>query len=211
MAPVVAVLALAVRLDSPGPAIYREWRLGRGGRAFRIHKLRTLHDGHGEERAVAPPGDPRITRLGHYLRRTHVDELPQLFDVCRGAMSLVGPRPAKLDLWRAVSADLRARVLAVRPGLTSSVTLRFLCEDAVLAELADPEAAYRDILFPARVAQEARELERRSVAGDARVMLRTVAALVGRRDEAACRERLAALLGTPERAPEAGSGARRNH
>jgi lipopolysaccharide/colanic/teichoic acid biosynthesis glycosyltransferase len=121
-APLVLMLAVLVKLSSRGPAFYSQTRLGKGGRAFKLHKIRTMY--HDCEKTTGPrwalPGDPRVTLLGRFLRSTHLDELPQLWNVLRGEMSLVGPRPERpeflADLERAVP-HYRDRLL-VRPGVT---------------------------------------------------------------------------------------------
>ena len=120
--PLILVLMVLVRLNSAGPGLYGQVRLGRGGRRYRIYKIRTM--AHDCERDTGPrwstPGDPRVTALGRWLRRTHLDELPQLWNVLRGEMSLVGPRPERPEFvaqLERVIPDYGAR-LAVRPGIT---------------------------------------------------------------------------------------------
>ena len=132
LSPLLLAIALAVRLDSRGPALYRQTRVGRRGVSFRIHKFRTMRDG-AEGLLLTLPGDLRVTRVGAWLRRTRLDELPQLIDVLQGTMSLVGPRP---DVPRYVAqypAALRDRVLAVRPGITDPASLAHLDEATLLA------------------------------------------------------------------------------
>lgn len=198
LAPVMLLITLAVRLDSRGPVIYREARLGRGGGPFTIHKFRTLHPGHSEDSLVALPGDPRITRLGRWLRPFHLDELPQLLDVLRGRMSIVGPRPARAEIWAAVPAELRARALSFRPGMTSPASVAFLCENRFLSGCAEPEALYRRIVFPEKVAEDVRYFETRTFGTDFRLLLRTLFRVGLRRRDEQCRKRLAVLLGLPE-------------
>lgn len=199
LAPLMLLIALAVRLDSRGPVIYREARLGRDARPFTVHKFRTLHPGRSEESLVALPGDPRITRLGRRLRPSHLDELPQFFDVLRGCMSLVGPRPARAEFWAGVPAALRARALAVRPGMTSPASVAFLCENRFLAGRPDAEALYRDVVFPEKVAEDVRYFASRSLASDVRLLVRTLLRVALRQRDEHCRERLARLLGIPEK------------
>jgi len=115
--PVLLVVVVAVRLDSPGPALFRQWRVGRGGRPFVIYKLRTMRTG------VAGPeltqtGDPRITRLGRLLRRTSIDELPQLLNILKGDMSFIGPRPEVPGILEAEWTVAQRDILSVRPGLS---------------------------------------------------------------------------------------------
>lgn len=178
LSPLLIALALWVRLDSPGPALYRQPRVGRHGRVFRIHKFRTMH-----QDAGGPPltvgRDPRITRAGHLLRRTRLDELPQLLDVLRGAMSLVGPRPEVPRYVELCPPALRARVLAVRPGVTDPAALAFIDEAERLARAADPEQEYVLHILPQKMAAAADYAERATLWSDLGVLARTLRTLWG--------------------------------
>jgi lipopolysaccharide/colanic/teichoic acid biosynthesis glycosyltransferase len=175
-APCLVVIALLVRISSPGPVVFRQERVGRYGRPFQIHKFRTLRV------EVAGPlltasGDHRVTGVGAVLRRTKLDELPQLWDVLRGEMSLVGPRPeipTYAALWPA--AD-RAAILSVRPGITDPVSILYRNEAAELALVPDPDQHYRTALLPRKAQLYAEYVQTRSVAGDVAILLRTVQAL----------------------------------
>ena len=146
--PVLALAALWIKLDSPGPVLYRQERVGRHGRLFRIHKLRTMRV-HGDR---GPPltqaGDARITRAGRWLRRRRVDELPQLWDVLKGDMSLVGPRPEVPRYMACYPEEARRRILSVRPGITERAALELRDEDRLLASAADPERVYIEQILP---------------------------------------------------------------
>lgn len=192
--PAFLLLALMVRLDSRGPAIYSEQRLGRAGSAFRIYKFRTLHPQSRDAAPVAASNDPRITRLGAWLRPVHLDELPQLFNIVRGDMRFVGPRPTRAELWESVDENLRRRALAFAPGLTSPASIRFNCEDEVLAQTMDPVRAYRDIVFPAKVAMDVRHFENRRRWSDLKVIFATARTVIGNRGDRNCRRRLERLL-----------------
>lgn len=192
--PVMGLIALAVRFDSPGPVLYRETRAGRDGRPFLLPKFRTLRAGQSHSARVVPADDAAVTRLGRFLRRSRLDELPQLFEVLAGRMRLVGPRPERPQVWTAIDPVLRRRVLAVPPGMTSPASLSHLCEDAVLADFEEPERLYREVLFPLRVTEDLRYLESRTPASDLRVLGRTLLLVLGNRDDASCRRRLAAAL-----------------
>ncbi len=196
--PVILVLAVWVRLDSPGPAFHIEQRLGWRGKAFRIYILRTLRANTGDQSPIAASNDPRITRLGRWLRPSHLDELPQLLNIVRGDMSLVGPRPAKSQLWEGIEDNLRQRALAFRPGLTSPASIRFNCEDELLNESDEPELLYRDILFPARVKMDVKYFERGNRTGspidDFKLILATVPGIVLARERQRCRKRVMRLL-----------------
>jgi lipopolysaccharide/colanic/teichoic acid biosynthesis glycosyltransferase len=176
LAPLLLVLAAWVRLDSPGPALYRQVRVGRGGAPFRIRKFRTMFvDAGGPPLTVGE--DPRITSAGRVLRRTRLDELPQLLDVLAGHMSLVGPRPEVPRYMDAAPPALRARVLAVRPGMTDPVAVAHLDESALLAQADDPERVYRETLLPAKLQAAAEYADRATLWTDLQVIWRTARAL----------------------------------
>jgi lipopolysaccharide/colanic/teichoic acid biosynthesis glycosyltransferase len=175
LAPLLAVLALLVRATSPGPALFRQIRVGRNGRAFVLLKLRTMHaDAAWAGPAITAGADPRITPLGARLRRAKLDELPQLWNVLWGDMSLVGPRPELPHyVWRYTAAQ-RA-VLRSRPGLTDPASLAWADEAASLATFADPERAYVETVLPRKLALSLAYLERRTVWTDLAVVARTAA------------------------------------
>jgi lipopolysaccharide/colanic/teichoic acid biosynthesis glycosyltransferase len=173
LSPLLLLAALWVKLDSPGPALFRQTRVGRYGVPFTIHKFRTMRVEPGA--AITVGADPRITRSGHFLRQTKLDELPQLWDVLRGAMSLVGPRPELPRYVELYPADLRERVLAVRPGITDPASLAFSHEAELLAAAADPEREYREVVMPAKLKLSADYAARASLATDLRLILATLA------------------------------------
>lgn len=179
--PLFVAVAVAIRRDSPGPVFYRQLRVGRGGAPFRIHKFRTMADGPPASGLALTVGhDPRITRTGAWLRRTRVDELPQFIDVLRGAMSLVGPRPEVPRYVDHYPAALRAQVLSVRPGITDPASLAYRHEAELLAQVADPERHYIDVLLPAKLAVSAAYLARATWFSDLGVMWQTLRVLSGR-------------------------------
>jgi lipopolysaccharide/colanic/teichoic acid biosynthesis glycosyltransferase len=179
LAPLMLAVALLIKLDTPGPALFRQVRVGRHGRPFRIFKFRTMT---AQQPSGAPEitlaGDTRITRTGAWLRRTRLDELPQLIDVLRGTMSLVGPRPEVPRFLAHYPPNLRARVLAVRPGITDPASLDFIDEAALLAAAADPEREYIERILPVKLARAAAYAERASLATDLVVLWRTLRALL---------------------------------
>lgn len=178
LSPLLAAVALWVRLDSAGPVFFRQERVGRHGVPFRIHKFRTM--AHGVSGLPITVGaDPRITRAGAWLRRTRVDELPQLVDVLQGTMSLVGPRPEVPRYLPHYPAGLRERVLSVRPGITDPVSLAHIDEAERLARAADPEREYVEVVLPAKLRAAAEYAERATLASDIGVLLRTAARLLG--------------------------------
>lgn len=152
--PLLAAIALAVRLTSPGPALFAQERLGRGGRTFRMYKFRSMvADADRRGARVTAGGDPRVTPLGRLLRYTKLDELPQLWNVLKGEMSLVGPRP-EVPEFAALFPEQYARILDVRPGITHRATLAFRSEERILADaqVAAPREFYIDRVMPRKLA-----------------------------------------------------------
>jgi lipopolysaccharide/colanic/teichoic acid biosynthesis glycosyltransferase len=176
-APLLLVLAAAVAVTSRGPVLYTSERVGRGGEAFRLRKLRTMRTG-ASGAAVTRAGDPRVTAVGRVLRAAKLDELPQLWNVLRGDMSLVGPRPED-PRYVADYTPAQRRVLAVRPGLTSPATILLRDEENVLRALGgDVEETYRTVLLPVKLAIDAEYVVRAGLRADLGVLLRTAAAIV---------------------------------
>jgi len=177
--PVMLAGAVAVKLGSPGPVFYSGPRVGRGGRPFAIHKLRSMRVGAALSGPPITAGDdPRVTRGGRMLRRTKIDELPQLWNVLTGEMSLVGPRPEHPDFVKGYTQEQR-RLLSVRPGITGPAALAFIDEEESLKG-GDPELVYvRDVL-PQKLALELDYLGRATFATDLGILART-AGLVLRR------------------------------
>ncbi len=177
--PVLAVCAAAVKLGDGGPVLFRQTRVGLRGRPFRILKLRSMRvRSAGAE--VTSAGDSRVTGVGRVLRATKLDELPQLVNVVAGDMSLVGPRPEVPRYVAAWSDEDRELVLSVRPGITDPASLAFVDEEARLAEADDPEQYYREVIAPAKLALCREYVRTRSLAGDARIVLQTLAAVAGK-------------------------------
>ncbi len=178
----VPLLALAglVRATSRGPALFRQERIGRGGRPFRIYKLRTMVDGAAARGPqVTSAGDPRVTRLGRILRATKLDELPQLINVWLGDMSLVGPRP-EVPRYVAQYRPEEREVLAVRPGITDPASIAFRDEEAVLARFPDRERAYVEVLMPQKLALNRAYIATQSLGGDLALIAKTLAAVVAK-------------------------------
>ncbi len=181
LSPVMLLIALLVKLDSPGPVMFRQERVGRFGRTFRIHKFRTMrHEPVGRGLQITVGADSRITRVGGFLRASKLDELPQLLDVWLGDMSLVGPRPEVPRYVAHYPAELREKVLSVRPGITDIASIEYRDESAVLARSADPEHAYIHEVLPHKLALAARYVERSSIWLDAWLIARTLWAIVRR-------------------------------
>lgn len=177
--PILLAAAIAVKVETHGPAFYGGSRVGKDGRAFRIHKLRTMRAGTDQQRpAVTAGGDPRITAVGRFLRRTKIDELPQLFNVLKGEMSLVGPRPEHPNYVALYTPEQR-RVLSVRPGITGPAALAFVDEEEQLRG-ADPEATYVASVMPQKLAVDLTYVDSASLGGDLRILGRTLVVVVRR-------------------------------
>jgi lipopolysaccharide/colanic/teichoic acid biosynthesis glycosyltransferase len=176
-APLVALSALAVVVGSGRPVFFRQQRVGWRGREFTLYKLRTMRAASGGAQVTAA-GDARVTRVGRVLRKTKLDELPGLWNVLRGEMSLVGPRPEVPRYVDQKSAAWRL-VLEARPGLTDPVTLRLRNEEALLAEVrGDRERFYTEALQPYKLAGYAEYLRARTWRVDAGILWRTALAVV---------------------------------
>ena len=175
--PVVAAAAVAVKLDSTGPAFYNGPRVGRGGTVFQMHKLRTMRSAPGP--AVTAGDDPRITQVGRFLRRTKIDELPQLLNVVKGEMSLVGPRPEHPSYVERYTPEQR-RLLNVRPGITGPASLAYIDEEARLSGIA-AEDRYLTELMPEKLALELAYLDRASFGSDLGILFQTASSVLRRR------------------------------
>jgi lipopolysaccharide/colanic/teichoic acid biosynthesis glycosyltransferase len=180
LAPLFAFIALRIKRDAPGPVFFRQERVGRGGRLFRIHKFRTMRVTDGGPQITAA-GDARITASGRWLRRSKLDELPQLIDVLKGDMSLVGPRP-EVPRYMALYPDaVRREVLSVRPGMTDRAAIEFRDEERLLAASADPERAYVEQIMPIKQRYYLDYVAHHGMAGDLRIIACTLRALLGAR------------------------------
>ncbi|MDR2991996.1 MAG: sugar transferase [Burkholderiaceae bacterium] len=184
LSPLLAFIALRVKRDAPGPVFFRQQRVGRGGRLFRIHKFRTMRvtdDGPD----ITAAGDARVTASGRWLRRSKLDELPQLIDVLRGDMSLVGPRPEVPRYMALYPDDVRRAVLSVRPGMTDRAAIEFRDEERLLAAAhergEDPESVYVREVLPVKQRYYLDYVRRHGVAGDLLIIAQTLLALLGMR------------------------------
>jgi lipopolysaccharide/colanic/teichoic acid biosynthesis glycosyltransferase len=172
--PLLLAAALAVKLGSRGPIFFRQERMGRNFRPFRIYKFRTMvPDAPNLGAQITAGADPRITRVGHLLRKSKIDELPQLINVLLGDMSLVGPRPEVPKYVEMFPDDYR-EILSVRPGITDPASIKYRDESSTLASSLDPERMYVEELLPDKIAISRDYVRRASLPGDFRVLVSTV-------------------------------------
>ena len=174
LSPVFLVVAALIKAKDRGPVFFRQERVGLHGRTFRIHKFRTMRVANAGV-LITSADDDRITPVGAFLRRTKLDELPQLIDVLRGDMSVVGPRPEVPRYVAMWGDDARAEIRSVRPGISDPAAIAFRNEQDVLAAADDPERHYVEVILPQKVAMYLDYVRTRSFVGDLRVIFGTLA------------------------------------
>jgi lipopolysaccharide/colanic/teichoic acid biosynthesis glycosyltransferase len=172
--PLMLLVAALIKLDSSGPVFFRQERIGRGFRPFQILKFRTMIDNaQTKGRLITLAHDPRITRVGRILRWTKIDELPQLINVLKGEMSLVGPRPEVLRYVRAFQKDYE-EILRVRPGMTDLASLKYRNEEAILGNFDNPDEEYVMHVLPDKIRLAKDYLRHSSFLFDLRLILKTL-------------------------------------
>jgi len=178
LSPLLLLIALLIKQDSAGPVFFRQIRIGRNGKPFRIHKFRTMTaDDSIKGLQITVGTDPRITRTGQWLRRYKLDELPQLIDVVQSNMSLVGPRPEVPKYVEHYPAELKDLVLSVRPGITDNASIEYRDENKILVESENPEHDYIEKILPVKLEYYRRYVAERSLTGDIAIILRTFSAI----------------------------------
>jgi lipopolysaccharide/colanic/teichoic acid biosynthesis glycosyltransferase len=179
LSPVLLIIALLIKRDSPGPVFFRQERIGQYGKSFHIHKFRTM--------TVAQPStamqitvgqDARITRIGAFLRHYKIDELPQLIDVLKGSMSLVGPRPEVPKYVALYPEAVKSIVLSVRPGITDLASIEYRSESELLGKSSNPEQTYIEEVMPAKLAYCVQYVEQQSIWLDIQIIARTFIAIL---------------------------------
>ena len=163
LSPLLLVLAIWVKCDSPGPIFYRQLRVGRGNQDFWLFKFRSMQVEADKTGLITIGGhDPRVTRSGYYIRKYKLDELPQLINVFRGDMSLVGPRPEVckyVDLY----TEEQRKVLSVRPGITDSASIEYVDENTILGQADDADKAYVELIMPDKIRYNMKYINNRSL------------------------------------------------
>ena len=181
LSPLMAVIAVFVRRNSKGPVLFRQERIGRYGKPFTLLKFRSMTVTRGDQGALlTSTGDTRVTEVGKFLRSTKLDELPQLVNVVRGDMSLVGPRPEVAKYVAMWPDEDRRIILSVRPGITDPATLKLRREEELLAAQSDAEAYYCDSLLPTKTSSYREYVETQSNIADFLILVRTIWHVIGR-------------------------------
>jgi lipopolysaccharide/colanic/teichoic acid biosynthesis glycosyltransferase len=174
LSPVFLLISILIVLDSPGHVLYRQKRVGKDDRDFTIYKFRTMRrNAEGEGLLTTGRSDERVTRSGKFLRHYKLDELPQLFNILRGDMCFVGPRPEVRKYVELYSPEQR-RVLTVKPGLTDYASLEYLQEGDILAGAEDPEKLYLREIMPAKLELNLKYINERGIWKDLHIILRTL-------------------------------------
>ena len=163
LSPLLLCLYVAVRIESSGGGFYRQRRVGKGGKEFTLYKFRSMRVGSDAKGLLTVGGkDPRVTKTGAFIRKYKLDELPQLFNVLKGDMSLVGPRP-EVARYVAFYTPEQRKVLDVRPGITDYASIEYIDENRILGEADDPDKAYIESIMPDKIRLNMKYIENRSV------------------------------------------------
>ena len=173
LSPLFAILAVWIKSDSKGPVFYRQTRVGKDNKDFRLFKFRSMRPDSDRLGLITVGGhDPRVTRSGYYIRKYKLDELPQLINVFRGDMSLVGPRP-EVRRYVDMYTPEQMRVLSVRPGITSLASIRYRNENDILAASDDPDRCYVELVMPDKLAIDLEYVDRASLWNDIKLIFST--------------------------------------
>lgn len=176
--PVLLLLSVLIALDSKGGVFYKQIRVGKNNIDFGLFKFRTMRpQSDGKGLITIGNRDPRITRIGYYLRKYKLDELPQLINVLLGDMSLVGPRPEVRKYVGMYTAE-QLRVLTVRPGITDLASIAYFDENEILAKSANPDEDYINVIMPAKLALNMQYIQQQGIATDVKIILNTLAKII---------------------------------
>ena len=179
LSPVFLVIALLIKRDSDGPVLFKQERAGLHGKPFKVLKFRTMVvDAEKKGAKVTTGGDPRITPSGHWLRKYKLDELPQLINVLKGEMSLVGPRPEVPEYVEFYTDKQKQTVLSVPPGITDIASIEFRNENELLAGSKDPVKDYKEKVLPIKLSYYEQYVKERSLWLDFKLILKTIVAIV---------------------------------
>ncbi len=175
LTPLFLIVSFLVKISSPGPIFFKQERVGRNGKIFKIYKFRTMQKNapYVGNTFATPKDDPRITKVGYYLRRMNIDELPQLINVIRGEMSLVGPRPEVPEVVSLYKEEYK-KILSIRPGMTDFASLEFRREGDVLASARDAYSHYIQELVPQKIKLNLRYLDEQTFLLDIKLIVKTI-------------------------------------
>ena len=178
LSPLFLIVALWIVIDDPGPVFYRQQRVGKDGKDFGLLKFRSMRIG-ADQMSLITIGDrdPRVTRAGYYLRKLKIDELPQLWNVLVGDMSLVGPRPEVRRYVDLYTPEQR-QVLSVRPGITDYASIEYIDENRLMAASKDPDRTYIEQIMPAKIALNMRYINHRTIGEYMRIILLTITKII---------------------------------
>lgn len=178
--PFFVIIALWIKLDSKGPIFFRQVRVGQFGVPFSIHKFRTMSVNSEASGRLTVGNDPRVTRSGFFLRKSKIDELPQLIDVFLGKMSLVGPRPEVQEFIDCYPDEVKNEVLSVRPGITDLASIEMVDENEILSGYSDHRQAYIDIILPIKQNYYVEYVRNNNVALDIYIIFMTILKIINR-------------------------------
>ena len=174
-APLFLFIALAIKLDSPGPVFYNGVRIGKNGKPFHMHKFRSMVQHADSKGGPSTAGDdPRLTKIGKFLKKYQLDELPQLFNILKGEMSLVGPRPEVLFYVDMMTKEERRVILSMRPGMTDWASLWNFHEGEVLQGSDDPEKTYQEKIRPEKIRLQIKYVKEQNLLVDFKIILQTL-------------------------------------
>ena len=178
LAPVFLFIILWIKKDSVGPIFFRQVRVGRHGKTFRIHKFRSMYVNTEHQGRLTIGKDPRITPSGHFIRKYKLDELAQLIDVFIGTMSLVGPRPEVPEFMSLYSEEEQKIILSVRPGITDKASIEMIDENSILATYSDPTQAYIDVIMPIKAKYYIEYASNQSILSDIHIIFLTIKKII---------------------------------
>lgn len=178
LTPLFVVVAVWIVIDNPGPVFYRQMRVGKDGKDFGLLKFRSMRIGADKESLITiGEHDSRITRAGYYIRKYKLDELPQLWNVLTGDMSLVGPRP-EVRRYVDMYTDEQRQVLTVRPGITDYASIEYIDENRMLAQAEDPDRTYIEEIMPAKIALNMRYIKHQTLGEYMKIIFLTLAKII---------------------------------
>ena len=175
--PIFILVGLAIVLDSKGGIFYMQERIGKNRKPFNLFKFRTMRPNQDSMKITVGHRDPRVTNVGYYLRRFKIDEFPQLINILKGEMSVVGPRP-EVERYVDQYSEEQLKVLTVKPGLTDYASLEYVHESELLAKSNDPEHTYIHEVMPHKLSLNLQYIEDQSLATDLKIILRTIAKIL---------------------------------